>query len=215
MSDFLEEAQGCLNSGDFECALNKYDQIPDREERELRLCVGYMAKAGLTLATFLDIVTKNNSQFLGKSAQDFVPWDGDRTIDADFAKEHCNAFQQLTKDTGMGGLLRFMGNTVHCAVRLARANSVVAASDGEGACNGGGNNDGKVSKSDISNGSTGMCREDVLICLQDNAELSGQNLNDSGKKTKDNFDSLPPELKNSGTTSTVGRASLKNQVPED
>lgn len=215
MEDYLEEAIKCLNDGDFECAVEQYKGIPDAEERGRRVCIGYLAKAGLTLKGFLNTVNQPNNVYLGTLAQVFVPWSQSRETDSNEAKRECATYAATTTNTGMGSLLKFIGNSIHCSIRMAKSDSVVAGSNGEGSCNQSGNNDQKITKSDILNAPTGMCREDVITCLEDNAELVSQNLANAGSDTKKNFDDLPPSLKNSSTTTTVGRTSLRDQVAAD
>lgn len=215
VEDYLEEAIKCLNDGDFGCAVEQYKEIPDAEERGRRVCIGYLAKAGLTLKGFLNTVNQPNSLYLGTLAQVFVPWSKSKETDSDDAKRECATYAATATNTGMGSLLKFIGNSVHCALRMAKSDITVAGNNGEDSCNQSGNNDQRITKSDILNAPTGMCREDVTTCLTDNVELVSQNLADAGSNTKKNFDDLPISLKNASTTTTVGRTSLRDQVAAD
>lgn len=220
----IEAAQKCLHDGDYDCAIEKYLALPVGELRDRKLCTGYLVKGGFTLNSFLNVVSLDSSDMLGALAQSLVPWSEDRGDAAANAYTHCKAFGEYSTSGSLGVLLKTMGAYVDCASRISRTDLWVATSNADTSCSTPGNGDEIITQSDlgpaggsISSGNPGMCASDVNACVEELSDLdssgtSGE-LGDSGLgDIQGSFDSIPDELKDSNTTTDVGRDTIRGML---
>ncbi|MBI4404158.1 MAG: hypothetical protein HY537_08355, partial [Deltaproteobacteria bacterium] len=209
--DLIEDALRCLHKGDFDCSIDNYLALPDGNLKSTRLCTAYLARAGLTLRTYLDVVTVESATMLGTAADSFLPWNLQKQSDAEQAKIHCAAI------TGkLGALLNTVALIVHCAMSVAKTDAVVGSSISDMVCTTAGNGSGKITKKDIVNDSSVMCSTDVLGCRNDFVDQAFARLEQEGLgELKRVYDTLPAELKNSQATVATILTAIYSAVPSD
>lgn len=175
VEDYLEAAQACLHKGDYACAIEKYEKLPEGNLRSEKLCMTYLSKAGFGLNALLSTLKQNNQQMMGSLANVFLPWSDTKGTDAATAKTHCIAV------TGSSAaLLKNVGYIVDCAMRMAKTDQRIGSNDSEETCTTAGNQSGRVTSSDIgSTGTAGMCKTDVIECANDMKAVSSSDLNNS------------------------------------
>ncbi|MBI4404263.1 MAG: hypothetical protein HY537_08885 [Deltaproteobacteria bacterium] len=163
--DLIEEGMKCLHKRDYDCAIEKYNKLPDGEEKNKLLCLTNVTKAGASIST-LATVAKNKNQaatpqrMLGEYAKSLLPWSEARQAGADGAKTGC--LNAASGDFGI--LLKTLAYITHCATLMAKTDAV------------GGNNNGRLTKSDIDT----MGDEDVRTCGGDIASVSSSEVSSAG-----------------------------------
>lgn len=219
-NDFLEEALKCLHNGDFACAITNYEQLPDGDLKNQKLCTAYMAKAGLTLNTMLNVVTEQSTGMLGSLANAVIPWTAQKTTDAETARSYCNTFGASATSGENGVYLSSLGLMLDCAVRMAKTDQFVGASEADTSCSTvATKTGGRISQGDIEgSGTQVMCTADVTQCRNDfvavqnnNAAIQQAGLSD----LKGALDAVPAELKNAASTADQTRDALIQTLPVD
>ena len=221
-ADLVEEGRMCLHDGNYSCAIEAYNAIPDAETKQEKLCMAYMAQGGLQLTALINIVTKDTSKPLSDVAQSLIPWSSDKSTALDNAKTACTAFGTLASSTvnvNKAALLQFLSLLTHCSVRLAKTDQMVATSNADTSCTTPGNSDGILTQADIgdnSNGSitsTGMCATDVSSCNEDVASMSAAGLATAGLAALGTaLQNIDPSLRTSGAATNSGRSALRGSI---
>lgn len=220
--DLIEEGMKCLHDGDYACAIEAYNAIPNVEVKNEKLCKVYLTQGGMTLNFLINTVTQNNSKMLGNLAQGLAPWTQAKSDSLDLAKTSCiNYAATATTPTSVNQatLLKTISLLIHCATRIAKADVYVANSNSDQICTTPGNNNGTISQSDISEDTTGnissvgMCSQDVVDCTSDLSSVSPTALTNAGLGTiAGAFNSVPDALKDSNSTVIASRAAIRDVV---
>lgn len=224
----LEKAISCLHKGDFACAIEAYNRLPDGNEKLQKLCTVRMAQAGFSLSALIDIFNNAESQgaqVLGAFANALLPYSAEREEGAAAAVTACNDYQAATagsapQEENFGVLLRSLSLFLDCAVRMAKTDTLVADSTGETACNTPGNGDGVVDETDIGPadgdldaGGTGMCPADVIQCATNIGNLSGPALNNAELSgLSEALNNVPPDLIGTGAGENAIRSAIRQTV---
>lgn len=167
-TDYLEEATKCLDEGNFACAIQDYNQLPDGSLKDQKLCTGYLAKAGLTINVLLNIITQQQQTMMGSLANAILPWSATQGSDSNNAKENCIAFATESPTDPNAPLLQAMGYIMDCAVLMAKTDQFVGSSDTDSSCTTPGLNQGKIVQADIINTDGNvMCSADAVTCGND------------------------------------------------
>ncbi len=179
-SEYIEEAQKCLADRDFGCAIVNYNKLSSTNEKNKRLCLVNMARAGLGVSELVQIISNSGTgaTIVGEIAQELLPYSEEKETAGAAAVTACEAYSTaVSGDTAT--LLASLSYLVDCSVRVAKTDTLVATSDGgTTSCNSttAGNSNGLITQSDIgghsatgalSVGNPGMCQADVHACLQD------------------------------------------------
>jgi len=220
--EYIEQAQKCLHDGDYACALEQYSLLSDGAKKSEKLCIVNMARAGFTLSVLIDIASNrtSGSNMVGLMANRLIPWSQEKQNAVVTAVTHCNALATQNPTGKIAVLLKSLGLLMDCSVRMAKADMLIGSSLTDTACTTAGNNNGRVTSSDMSQSSdgsgSGMCAADVTQCLADFSAVPSTQLADAGlSDLKANYDAMPAALKTTSTGTQVGRAQLKNTVSAD
>lgn len=218
--DHLEEAQSCLHSGDYTCAISNYEALSNADLKKQKLCSAHLARAGFTISALINTVTKQSDKVLGDLAKQVAPWDAAKGASADSAFDYCAQYKALSSSGELGVLLRTLSAFLLCANRISKADLIQSVDDSSDACATAGAGNGVTaadvaasSDGTISSSSPGMCKKDVEACRDaistlSSGELSGSSLGDIGSA----LDSVPAEIKNSSAAAAVVRNALKGVV---
>ena len=183
--DKLEEAQKCLKSSDFECAIKQYEKLGDSKLKTQKLCQVYLTKGGITLKVLNDTINKTGGTMISKLALELMPFDIDKFSDFDLAKTNCENFAAANPSDGLGVLLKTIAEFSHCAIRMAKTHTFQGTSDADTACNQPPNNLApNLVREDITpnnlGGYPGMCYSDAVACYNDLKAVSYSVLTDAG-----------------------------------
>lgn len=169
--DFVELAQKCEHEGDYQCAIDKYNQMGDADEKKKKLCIVYLAKAGFTINALISTVQTNSSTMLWSLATNLMPWNDTKSSDTDFAVTNCDAYAGVSGSGQTGFLLQTLSHLVRCATLLAKTDVVIGA-NGSATCATAGNGNGVLTDSDVQSGGFGMCDADAIQCKNDFASIN-------------------------------------------
>lgn len=223
VDDHLEEAQKCLHEGNFACAVENYSKLPDGDLKNQKLCTVNMARAGFTLSSLINTVTKKSDGVLGELANNVIPWSEERKTAADDAKTYCASYKASSASGDLGVLLGSLSVLLHCANRMSKADQFQATSNSDTECTTAGNKDGVVDESDISpnadgtvSASTpGMCAADVEDCRVDIDSLSPSELNAAGLSDIGSaLDEVPDEIK-AAAAPDLNRVGLRKAINDE
>ncbi len=239
-NDLMELATQCLDNGDFGCAINYYNQLPAGLQRDQNLCVVYLAKAGMTIDTLINIInagSNSNSQMvLGQVAQAMMPWSSTQSSDIQSAVTSCNNFSTDTSADTTAALLVAISYFTDCAVRIARTDQFVGGTPTADGGNASNNDDhdtvcmtpglqaGKVTAEGVgydglSPLQTGMCQTDVVQCQSDiqnvltNSDLKNALNNNGLSYIVTAFENVPPSVQNTGIALDTARYGISQTVP--
>jgi hypothetical protein len=223
--DIIEVAQQCEAQGDYNCAVYNYLKLPDSDLKNTKLCLGYMASAGLTLNSIVNtLVNQSNSAYvIGIFAQSLMPWNAARSTNASTAVNYCNAIAGPNATT-TGILLQTVSLLVDCAVRMGKTDQFLATSDLlTDSCSTAGPNTGILTALDIAVASTGlatpsqpgMCPNDVQACKTDILSIQSGRLTDGSLSTiQSAYNMIPSALKSqTAIVIPVIRAALRAATP--
>lgn len=191
--DFIEEALKCSHDGNIGCSIENYSQLPSGNDRSQRLCSAYLAKAGLTLRSFINILKKANVSMLGELSQTLVPWSQEKEDAALLARDSsCNA---VLSDTGV--LLKGTSLIIHCAMLIAKSEAS-------------GNNNGIVSKVDIDS----MPDANAIACNSDITGTNSTQLGNAGLTAiASAYDQIPASLRSPSSDAALLRTAIKTTLP--
>lgn len=219
--DILDAALSCLHAEDYVCAIEKYNKLPDSDLKNERLCTVTLAKAGVTLNVLLNVVTQPDRDMLGALANSFLPWSTTRQTDIDSAKAVCATYYGnfTTVNASTKTLLKTLSLLSHCAVRMARTDTLVGDDRTNDPCTIPGNSSGRITAADIGSGglstvNTGMCSvhvedcNDDLVALPSEADLNGANLTSIAAARHE----MPGDLTNDATATDAMRSALADTV---
>lgn len=217
VEDHLEEAQKCLHEGDYGCAIENYEKLPEGDLRKQKLCTVNLARAGFTLSSLINTITQSKDQVLGDLATGLGKWSEIKATSAQAAVTNCLDFKNAATSGDLGILLRTVSLFVDCANRISKTDQFVAVSDSDTDCNTTGNNSGTITKTDVSATSgggisasqPGMCAADVTACVNDIVAVPASELEGSGLgDIQGAYNQIPADLKNSGAATPVIRGAI-------
>lgn len=214
-TDYIEEAQKCLHDGDFACAIDNYNGLPNGELKSQKLCLVYLAKAGFTLSALVSTVKQNSVTMMGSLSQALAPWDATKQADAASAVTHCAAFQGFSTSGQSGLLLKNLSLLVDCATLMAKADQLAGNAAADTTCTTAGNRDGRVTKSDIDDGTRFMCKTDVDSCYTDLTTMNTSQFGADLSELKTSFNTVIAGVVGSGGATNNVRAELKNNAVND
>lgn len=174
--EYIEEAQKCLADQDYACAVSNYEMLPAGAQKNEKLCVVNIARAGLGLTALIDIITSSSTgaRILGDLATQLLPYTAVKEAAAAAAIPYCLAM--TASDTAT--MLKSLAYMVDCSIRIAKTDTLVSATNGGiVTCDStiAGNGSGTITSADIggdgagsiTTGTPGMCQADVHACSSD------------------------------------------------
>ncbi len=160
------------NPPDYDGAIEQYSALSDTNEKNRHLCQVNLARAGLTLPVLINDLGSGggDATAIGDLATAILPWTQEKQTAVEAAAAPCDAYIAAAPTLQFAKILQTLSGLMDCAVRLARTDQFVARSNGDTTCTTAGNNDGAVTRADVSdqtNGTittSGMCTADAVAC---------------------------------------------------
>jgi hypothetical protein len=219
--EYIQEAQKCLNDGNYTCALDAYSKIGATDLKNEKLCLAQLTRAGLGISELVQTISSDSSGsgMLGALARALIPWTEEKETAALAAITECDKLSTIS-ETQKSSLLRILAYLSDCSIRLAKTDVKVATSESTTSCNSttDGDNDGVLASTDIattpgaalSTSNPGMCEFDVRKCIAniDTANALASGLGGDLSGVSGNLTDVPAALKDSNTATTTARQAL-------
>ncbi len=207
---YLEEGLRCYHLKDYDCAVAAFEKLSDSDTKTEKLCMGYLAQAGLTLDLLLNVVNQANSTMLGQLATALLPWSSGKETASQNASAKCLMYATTGTASDVKTLLNYVAQMVDCSTRLARTDTF---GDKASDCTA---SHTPVTSGEITDGDVDfMCAADAEACADNIATISSSQLGTSGLGSlKSALDLFPAELKSAASVAATVRTALKTVVKD-
>lgn len=217
--DYVDSAQKCLKTRDYDCAIGFYNAMPAGDLKNQKLCLIYLAKAGISLTTVLNTFTQAANTMLGTLANQLLPWSQTKQDALDVAATNCATYKTSATSAKAGQLLNALAVFSHCAIRISKTDTYFASNNLSATCGQSRTGNGIISGADIDDNSgtgaitaQGMCVDDVNTCGTDISSLNAAQLSAVGLTPLANLVTAITPVFGSGVPNTI-RAGIYSTVP--